>query len=82
MKAREIRSMDKNMFNEKILELKKELVKVNAQIVIGAALKNPGQARKIKKTLAKILTIEKEKSDKKADKDAKDQKKSGVDKKA
>ena len=56
--------MDKNSLNEKMLELKKELVKVNAQIVIGAALKNPGQARKIKKTLAKILTIEKEKANK------------------
>ena len=82
MKAREVRGMEKNMFNEKMLELKKELVKVNAQIVIGAALKNPGQARKIKKTLAKILTIEKEKANKKPAKVAKDLKKPEVGKKA
>ena len=49
--------MDKNMLNEKIVEMKKELVKLNAQVVIGTALKNPGQIKKIKKTIARILTI-------------------------
>ncbi|MBW2977054.1 50S ribosomal protein L29 [Candidatus Woesearchaeota archaeon] len=57
MKAKEIRGMDKVTLNEKILELKKELVKMNAQAAIGAALKSPGQLRKIKKTIARILTI-------------------------
>ncbi len=49
--------MDKNMLNEKIAEMKKELVKLNAQVAIGTALKNPGQIKKIKKTIARILTI-------------------------
>ena len=57
MKSKEIRGMDKNTLNEKILELKKELIKMNAQVAIGTALKNPGQVRKIKKTIARILTI-------------------------
>lgn len=61
MKAKEIRATDKNTLNEKILELKKELVKVNAQVAIGTALKNPGQVKKIKKTLARILTINSQK---------------------
>ena len=77
MKAKEIRAMDKISINEKILELKKELVKVNAQVVTGTALKNPGQVKKIKKTLARIFTINNEKS-KKSEKI----KQSGVDKKA
>ena len=75
MKAKEIRSMDKNTLNEKIIELKKELVKVNAQVATGTALKNPGQVKKIKKTLAKILTISNQK-------DLKKIKKPEVDKKA
>ena len=75
MKAKEIRSMDKSTLNEKIIELKKELVKVNAQVAIGTALKNPGQVKKIKKTLAKILTISNQK-------DLKKIKKPEVDKKA
>ena len=57
MKTKEIRGMDKNMLNEKIAEMKKELVKLNAQVAIGTALKNPGQIKKIKKTIARILTI-------------------------
>jgi len=61
VKAKEIKATDKNTLNEKILELKKELVKVNAQVATGTALKNPGQVRKIKKTLARILTINSQK---------------------
>ena len=49
MKAKEIKAMEKSALNEKLLELKKELVKINAQVAIGTALKNPGQVRKIKK---------------------------------
>ena len=61
MKAKEIKATDKNTLNEKVLELKKELLKVNAQVAIGTALKNPGQVKKIKKTLARILTINSQK---------------------
>ena len=64
MKAKEIRSTDKNTINEKISELKKELVKINAQVAIGTALKNPGEIKKIKKMLARILTINYEKTKK------------------
>ncbi len=53
---------------KKKVELRNELVKINAQIAIGTALKNPGQVREIKKTMARILTIEQEKSKPKAKK--------------
>jgi len=71
MKAKEIRSTDKNTINEKISELKKELVKINAQVAIGAALKNPGEIKKIKKMLARILTINYEKTKKESEKEKK-----------
>ncbi len=61
MKPKEIRGLDKSTLNEKKAELKKELVKMNAQVAIGTALKSPGQVREIKKTMARILTIEHEK---------------------
>jgi ribosomal protein L29 len=57
MKSKEIRNLDSLSAKEKILELKKELVKINAQISIGSSIKSPGQARKIKKTIARIITI-------------------------
>jgi len=69
MKAKEIRSTDKNTINEKIIELKKELVKINAQVAIGTALKNPGEIKKIKKMLARILTINYEKTKKVSEKE-------------
>ena len=62
MKAKEIRNMDKSSLNEKLLDLRKELVKMNAQIAIGTTIKNPGQVKDLKKTLAKIVTIEQEKA--------------------
>ena len=74
MKIKEIRNMDKASLNEKLIELKKELVKVNAQVAIGTALKNPGQVRILKKTLARILTLSTEK-------DVEKSKQSEVDKK-
>ena len=65
MKSKEIRSLDKNTLDEKKIELKKELVKMNAQVAIGTALKNPGQVREIKKIIARILTIQNEKASQK-----------------
>ena len=64
MKAKEIRSSEKTTLNDKLIELKKELVKTNAQIAIGTAIKNPGQVKKIKKTIARIITIQHEKKSK------------------
>ncbi|MEK6949159.1 MAG: 50S ribosomal protein L29, partial [Nanoarchaeota archaeon] len=59
MKVEEIAAMDKKASEEKLTELKKELVKLNAQVAIGAAIKNTGQIRKIKKTIARIYTVQK-----------------------
>ena len=61
MKAKEIRGLDKQSLNEKAGELKKELVKIRAQIAIGTSIKNSGQIKKIRKTLARIETIRNEK---------------------
>ena len=60
MKLKDIRNLEGNLFDEKIVEMKKELVKINAQVAIGTTLKNPGQARQIKKTIARMLTIQHE----------------------
>jgi len=60
MKAKEIRNTEKSAINDKIAELKKELIKLNAQIAIGSAIKNPSQIKKIKKTIARIITVQHE----------------------
>ena len=72
MKKHQIKQVDKEAMTKKILELKKELVKMNGQVAIGTSLKNPGQVRKVKKTLARILTINNEKIQKNKTHDTKE----------
>ena len=61
MKAKEIRQLSKENMDKKIEEIKKELIKLNAQISMGTNIKNPGQIRTMKKTIARILTIKAQK---------------------
>lgn len=56
IKNKEIRNMNKPELNLKIDELKKELIKLNAQRAIGTVSKNPLQIRQIKKTIARLVT--------------------------
>jgi len=48
--------MPEDELKSKLTELRKELLRNNAQIAMKAAPKNPGQIRQIKKTIARILT--------------------------
>ena len=57
MKIKEIRAMPKAELEKKLKELRKDLIKENAQISTGTTQKNPSNARNIKKTIAKILSI-------------------------
>ncbi len=61
MKIKEIRSMDKKGLDDKLVELKKELIKLNAQVAVGASIKNPGQVKKVKKSIARVLSVAEEK---------------------
>ena len=60
MKAKELRLMSEIDLENKSMELKKELMKLNSQIAIGTAPKSPGKVKEIKRTIAKILTIKNE----------------------
>ena len=48
--------------DNKLIELKKELMKLNSQIAIGTVPKSPGKVKEIKRTIAKILSINNEKT--------------------
>ena len=61
MKSKELRVMSELDLDNKALELKKELMKVNSQIAIGTLPKSPGKIKEMKRTIAKILTLKKEK---------------------
>jgi large subunit ribosomal protein L29 len=57
----EIKQMNRTALQEKLLDLKKELIKLNAQIAIGTLPENPGRVREVKRTIAKIKTFLKQK---------------------
>ena len=61
MRSKELRVMNEQDLELKVLELKKELMKINSQIATGTVPKSPGKVREMKRTIAKVLTITNEK---------------------
>ena len=57
MKAKELKAINELELENKMIELKKELMKINSQIAIGTIPKSPSKVREMKRTIAKILTI-------------------------
>lgn len=57
MKVKELKVMNDVDLENKIIELKKEMMKLNSQIAIGTLPKSPSKVREIRRTIAKILTI-------------------------
>ena len=61
MKISEIRSMDVQSLNAKVAELKEEIAKEKALVAGGTRPENPGKIKKTRKTIARIMTVIKEK---------------------
>lgn len=61
-KTKELRVMGKEELDRRLKELRKELIKHNAQIATGTIPKSPGLVKNTKKNIARILTILKEKN--------------------
>ncbi|MEM5793885.1 MAG: 50S ribosomal protein L29 [Candidatus Aenigmatarchaeota archaeon] len=61
-KAKQLREMKLEDLNKKLSELRLELMKEMANVKMGRPVKNPGKIRELRKTIARILTIKKEKS--------------------
>ena len=57
LKKIELKQFSKTAIDEKVTELKKELMKLNAQRIVGTAVENPGRIKELRKSIAKLLTI-------------------------
>jgi len=53
----EIRDMDDEERQERVQELRTELIKIKTMIKAGGSVENPGRAKALKKTIARILTV-------------------------
>lgn len=62
LKSRDARKMGNEELEKRAHELRLEVAKEKANIAIGAPVSSPGKMRDMKKTIARILTIKKEKS--------------------
>ena len=61
IKIKELRSMDDKTIATRLTELRNELISLNAQVAMGTAPENPGKIKEIKRTIARILTVQKQK---------------------
>lgn len=57
MKIKSLEGLSEDELKKRLTELRKELIKVNAQVAVGTTPKNPMQIKNNKKTVARILTL-------------------------
>jgi len=57
LRMEEIRDMDDEERQERVQELRTELIKIRTMIKAGGSVDNPGRVKALKKTIARILTV-------------------------
>ena len=62
-KTKELRAMAKEELNEKLQQLETELSKEKGAVASGTKPENPGKIKEVRKTIARIITIKKEKEE-------------------
>ena len=62
LKKKDIRKLDNKESDKKLDEFRLELSKERAKIDIGASVTSPGRIKELRKTIARILTMGREKS--------------------
>jgi ribosomal protein L29 len=60
LRVKDIREMSSEKRLEKVTELRTELARLRTMIAAGGSIDNPTQIRALRKTIARILTIESE----------------------
>jgi len=66
LRKREIRQMMPEERKKKLNELRTELVRLRTTVAAGGTIENPARIREIRRTIARILTIENEQKKKEA----------------
>jgi len=60
LRIKDIRNMSSKERKEKIAELQTELARLKTMVKAGGSIDNPSRIRELRKTIARILTIETE----------------------
>ncbi|MFT7615464.1 MAG: large subunit ribosomal protein L29 [Candidatus Woesearchaeota archaeon] len=56
MKYKQIKQLQNSELQSTLLDLQRELIKLNASVATGTAVKNPGQIKITKKSIARVYT--------------------------
>jgi len=62
MRLKEIDGMSSEERAQKVVELRAELSRLRTMISAGGAVDNPARIRELRKTIARLLTVEREKN--------------------
>lgn len=76
MRTKEIREMSHEDQQKRLKELQTELVRLKTMIKAGGSIENPARVRELRKTIARLLTVESEPEPVKEEKKKKKEKKS------
>ena len=60
VRMKDIRIMSSEDRKKKIVELRTELVRLKTMVKAGGSLDNPSRIRELRKTIARVLTVENE----------------------
>jgi len=63
LKVKKLKDLSKVELEKQLVELRKEMMRYNAQISTGTPPENPGKVRNVKRTIARIYTILKDKQE-------------------
>jgi len=66
LRMKDIRSMNEKDLEEKLRNLRLELAKERANINVGVSVSSPGKIREIRRSIARILTVKRERRSKHA----------------
>ncbi len=62
LRTKDIRAMSSEDRRKKLMELRTELQRLRTMVQAGGAIENPARVRELRKTIARVLTIENEES--------------------
>ena len=60
LRMKEIRSMNPEERKKRLIELKAELTRLRTMVKAGGSIENPMRIRELRKTIARILTVQNE----------------------
>ena len=62
IRLKDIREMSSEDREKRVMELRTELLRLKTMVKAGGAIDNPARVRELRKTIARILTVENEES--------------------